>query len=441
MLQRYFLLILPIVFGVNFSAVAETGFKPYYTDSAVVCPKESVVERYIQVPLFHDLKSVAHVENIPNLKTHDTLRQQYEGAHLQIYFELLKPFNEEQETIIFIPGGPGQTHTFIHQMMLMLESVELDQNYNILVMDHRGVGCSRPTFPGNEPPESLLMRYAASDIELIRQELMGAEGQIHVWGGSYGTMLAQTYALLYPEQTKSLFLWEGFSSHRDYAKAQRKFESLVTTGVPGIYDRYYKLKQDHPEYTKKFLERAGSEMYDYFGRTQRLKEIFDNLVTLLDEDNFSGAEELLSFGPTPSAPAMPWMMRSIACMEIFSWKPLYPDEFNIFGSTFDSCEEFAGHEDYFDYTDLLKNISAPTFLFSSFYDHVTPYEAMIEMHNRLPNSYIYLDPHLGHKPQKPKCLMNFIASFFAGASDSDLDEISYSPACRNRPPLPENVEI
>ncbi len=76
------------------------------------------------------------------------------------------------------------------------------------------------------------MRQAASDIDYIRRELVGDAGQINVWGYSYGSILAQTYALLYPKHLERLFIGGTVSQVDDWHFDGVQYESLVFSAVP-----------------------------------------------------------------------------------------------------------------------------------------------------------------------------------------------------------------
>ena len=402
------------------------------------CPAADELNHYIRVPAFHDLKKVAQVQNIPNLRTFDDLQKDAVGFDMTVYYELAAPFDPSKKTILFIPGGPGQDHTFIHGIGPMINKYStLLSDFNVIAMDHRGVGCSRQLFPGREPFQSLLMRQAAADIDLIRQQLLGPNGKISIWGGSYGTMLGQTYALLFPDKVDRLFLWEAFSAAKDFSKAQRKYETLVTSSVPVLKDSYAAFKAQNPEWALKFIKWTADPWYSYTGRTVTVPETFLKLQKALEQKDITTASTLVKREEW----VMDWMMRSISCTEIFNWRALYQDEIQLFGKNMQACAEFEGQEEYFDYTESLKNIQAKTFLHSGFYDHVTPMEAMLKMHENIPHSYMYLDPHTGHGVDKPECFSRLTYAFFNGASEDALDDITNSDACLKLPQIKKTEAV
>lgn len=410
------------------------SFKPFYVDGAAECPEPDETNRYLEVPLFYDLENVAAIGNIPGLNLHKELLEATPNHKIKLYFELGAPFDPAKKTIIIIPGGPGQSHSVIHNLMKLFEKEKsrLAEDYNLITMDHRGLGCSRPVFPGDEPNQALLMRYAASDIDQIRKHLLGDEGQLLVWGGSYGTMLAQTYGLLYPDGAERIFLWEAFSSHKDFVRAQDKYETFMVNALPSLAEKYIELKAEYPEVAKKFIEYSVTHFYSYEGRQVTIPTTLDKVIETLANESKEKALELLPGYQF----VMPKMMRAISCTEIFPWKLISGHDYQMF-PFFKACAEFKGQEEFFDYTPILGNIKAPVFLFSGLYDHVTPYEAMLKMHHHIKDSYMYLDSHSGHGYDKPKCNLNFMEAFFAGATDDELDDIAYSPECQKLPVIPK----
>ncbi len=448
--MRY-MVTMALVFVLNACAYERENESPsklnYDPDKAITCPEPSETDRYLEVPVFYHLKEFgAKVENIANLKTYEMLmeegknfeHQEYRGVKylasfekkkIKLYFELAKPFDSKKPLFIWVPGGPGGDHSILHSFEKVFPWIF--ENYNVIAMDHRGVGCSQKTFPGEEPPQSLLMRYAASDIENIRRTLVGRNGKITVWGGSYGSMLAQTYALLYPDNIEKLILAGAFSEATDFNFAQKRFENLVTSSSKAFSENFKKFKGQFPVEAKSFLNWAVRPMYSYKGRTEIVPQNFTKYETAVRQGQHTEAKALLD-GPVF---VMPWMTRSISCIEIFKVFDAPAEEFPIFGVNMNTCSEYSYLVDYFNYKNDLKNISARTLLVSGFYDHVTPFDAMKDMAKRINNSYFHVDPHLGHDVLRGRkdCSNELLTAFLNNANDLTLKEISHSDKCQSVP--------
>ncbi|MGE0527911.1 MAG: alpha/beta fold hydrolase [Bdellovibrionales bacterium] len=410
--------------------------RPLWTEKDLECPAVSATDRYIDVPTFHDLGKVAHIERIPGLKVHKEMQDSYADKKLRIYYELFRPWDSNKELLILIPGGPGETHATFH--VLVTDQPEFLERFNVIAMDHRGVGCSRPLFPGNEPDEALLMRQAASDIDLIRRELVGASGSINVWGYSYGSILAQTYALLYPEHLDRLFLGGSVSSFNDWHLAGLQYESLVFSAVKDeAREEFEALTKESPEIREQFLVWAFTSLYSYWGRVKEIPGKLETVVRLLR----SGQKAAIAKELKPEDWVLPWMMRSISCTELFPYEAKYPGEFPMFKPILESCREFQEKHEYFNYTPLLKQIDRPTLIFGGNFDHVTPAPAMLRIAQEISGSFIFIDPYMGHSFRgKRECLSKLMLEFFSGASNEKLEEVAYSGLCQRAPPSEEPQE-
>lgn len=103
--------------------------------------------------------------------------------------------------LIAINGGPGLTSNY----MLDLERLA-GADCAVVTYDQRGMGkSSTPTNP-DSPQSYTLLKYA-QDVEAIRLAV-GAE-RVHLFGHSFGGIVAMQYAILYPEQVASLIFFGG----------------------------------------------------------------------------------------------------------------------------------------------------------------------------------------------------------------------------------------
>jgi pimeloyl-ACP methyl ester carboxylesterase len=425
--------VLIIVIG-SIASAREDIMKPQWHLGDTTCPKASFTDRYINVPLFHDLQSMADLNRIPGLNVFKAAQIENSEKQIRIYYELFNGWDPQKKFIILIPGGPGQTHADFHRLAYNYEKrTDLLKKFNVIAMDHRGVGCSRPLFPGNEPPESMLMRQAASDIEMIRKKLVGQEGQINVWGYSYGSLLAQTYALLYPTHVERLFLGGTASSVDDWHMAGLQYESMVLSAVkPETRDAFLEQVKDLPEVREAFLDWSFEYLYQFAGRTQAIPLKLEAVVaSLADGKKASVLEDLAT-----EKEISPWMQRSIACIELFPYTQKYLGEYPMWDKIIGHCSEFKNKHEYFDYFPLLRQINVPTLIYGGAFDHVTPAKAMIRMAQEIKGSLLYIDNYLGHGfGGKIGCVVKLTGDFFSGASNDELMELSYSPVCQD-PPRP-----
>lgn len=123
-------------------------------------------------------------------------RPQLGGFELYYWFQ--GEFKPERPTLVYLTGGPGQTS---HWGLSALKN----ENVNVLLVDQRGIGCSRFfTYEQYLNPSFYKSQFVARDLEVLRRSL-----KIERWtvmGVSYGTIPATMYASFYPKNTRSLIL-------------------------------------------------------------------------------------------------------------------------------------------------------------------------------------------------------------------------------------------
>ena len=152
------------------------------------------------------------------------------GATLSLHVTLAPALRESarRDPLFILAGGPGEAGS---DLVTLLNVVfrKVRATRDIVLIDQRGTGLSgKLDCPSDSASEETMSeeqalaeardciqtlnkpyRYytteaAARDIDRVRQSL--GYGQINLWGGSYGTRLAQAYARLYPQQVRAMVL-------------------------------------------------------------------------------------------------------------------------------------------------------------------------------------------------------------------------------------------
>ncbi|WP_229458360.1 alpha/beta fold hydrolase [Massilia glaciei] len=150
------------------------------------------------------------------------------GEQLKLHVTVAPAFRESArpDPLFVLAGGPGQAGSDVLPLLPALRKVRATRD--IVFIDQRGTGLSGKldceTKPGYEAlteaeldSEARLCiakigksfapygtDSAARDIEQVRRAL--GYGQINLWGGSYGTRLAQHYARAFPSSVRSMIL-------------------------------------------------------------------------------------------------------------------------------------------------------------------------------------------------------------------------------------------
>lgn len=90
-------------------------------------------------------------------------------------------------TVIYLPGGPGQT-----SIEGARENLSVPARYTVVFTDPRGVGCNAPAQGEQFPDEFFTSANLASDVVAIVKELKPSSYMLY--GISYGTLLGTTTA-------------------------------------------------------------------------------------------------------------------------------------------------------------------------------------------------------------------------------------------------------
>ncbi len=140
-------------------------------------------------------------------------------AGAKIYCEITDPdnLNDGKPILFLLPGGPGFDHEGYKK-----HSGSFEEFAHVVYIDPRGCGKSSPC---SQDVEYSIQMYI-EDVEAVRKHF-GFE-KIFLLGTSYGSMVAQGYAVKYHQQLKGLILVGGASSSAFLPIAQQNLNALGT---------------------------------------------------------------------------------------------------------------------------------------------------------------------------------------------------------------------
>ncbi|MFJ4651514.1 prolyl aminopeptidase [Nocardia sp. NPDC088792] len=118
------------------------------------------------------------------------------GDGQRIYWEVSG--NPDGKPVVFLHGGPGGGTAPFHRRFFDPEA------YRIVLLDQRGCGRSTPHIADGASLEHNTTWHLVRDIETLRTHL-GVE-RWQVFGGSWGSTLALTYAQTHPDRVTELVL-------------------------------------------------------------------------------------------------------------------------------------------------------------------------------------------------------------------------------------------
>ncbi|WP_354636280.1 alpha/beta fold hydrolase [Planktothricoides raciborskii] len=267
-----------------------------------------------------------------------------EGAGLVIDGDRMK----ERPTAFLVHGGPGGDHTSYKAGLS-----DLSQKMQLVYFDHRGQGRS-----ARGPKETYTLENNVEDMEALRQYL-GLD-KIIVIGGSYGGMVALSYAIKYPQNISHLIVIATVPDYRFLEKAK---QFIAEKGTPE---------------QKKYAE-------------------------LLWAGNFKDEAELKAYfqvmAPLYSVTYNPEAKNQSDNRTIYS-----VDAIN---------QAFGGFLRTYNILDQLHKITAPTLVIGGRHDWICPPEFSEEIAAAIPNSDLRIFENSGHliRVDEPQALKDAIAGF------------------------------
>jgi proline iminopeptidase len=287
-------------------------------------------------------------------QTAPTVYVQQEGfvdAHgVLIYYKSLG----QGPPLMIVHGGPGADHTYFLPYLLPLA-----RTHRLIFIDERGSGRSERL----QDTSRYTVEAMADDVEDVRVALN--LGQISLLGHSYGGVLAQAYALKYPQNLSHLILNSTFASTREMnevlarEKAQmpsKKLARLNQLEAAGLFGKGE--AWEHGRYPEEYEKLAWGPGYFPF-----------------------------LYGARPDPNYDPVQMGNT------SWE-LYREMWGSHG-------EFVidGNLKSVEYVDRLSTIHVPTLILVGDHDECDPALSR-EMHDKITGSQLVILPNSGH--------MNFV---------------------------------
>ncbi len=130
------------------------------------------------------------------------------------------------EPLLVLHGGPALSHAYLFSGLSPLADVA-----KVVFFDQRG--CGRSSKPADGRYDMATM---AADVEGVRRSLH--LGPVNVLGFSFGGMLAQEYALRYPESLRRLIVAGAGPSGADINRRLHEVRAAAPASVRAVVDRF-----------------------------------------------------------------------------------------------------------------------------------------------------------------------------------------------------------
>lgn len=289
----------------------------------------------------------------------------YDKGHFSVsdlhtlYYEQVG--NPNGVPIVFLHGGPGGGVSPDHRRFFD------PSHYRIILFDQRGAGKSRPSAELRENTTWDLV----NDIEKLREKF-----KIEKWfvfGGSWGSTLALTYAISHPERVHGLIL-RGIFLCRPW-ELSWFYQEGTSSLFPDLWEKYLAAipKEEHKDLITAYHKRLTSENYE-----TRLKA------------------------------AKAWSQWEAGTSRLII-KPEAIDEFEDpeYALSFARIEAhyFVNNAFFSSHNWILENISKithlPCTIVQGRYDVVCPAKSAWDLHKAYPKAEINLIPDAGHAASEP----------------------------------------
>lgn len=134
------------------------------------------------------------------------------------------------EPLVLLAGGPANSHLTFHPAFSALADA-----YEVFYVDYRGRGRS-------DPADYLTITFEqeVADVEALRKALQLE--RMHVYGFSYGGMVAQAYALEHPQRVASLVLANTVHSPEMWQKNHENINRELANQFPEVWDEIIRLR-------------------------------------------------------------------------------------------------------------------------------------------------------------------------------------------------------
>lgn len=280
-----------------------------------------------------------------------------EGASIVIEGDRIR----EKPVAFLLHGGPGADHTSYKPTFSALSD-----RLQLVYIDHRGQGRS-----ARGPQSSYTLDNNVKDIEALRQYL-GLD-QIIVIGGSYGGMVAMTYAAQYPESVSHLIAYATVASSEFLTKAKA---TLKLRGTPEQIAIAQKLWDGSFQSDAELLEyfEVLAPLYSY---QLQIQSQSNNSPSQLDDQRPTGGDRILSHQATNEA--------------------------------------FGGFLRTYDIRSDLSKITAPSLIIGGRHDWICAPEFSEEIAQLIPQAELHIFEQSGHllRIDEPQKLLNTIADFLS----------------------------
>lgn len=132
-----------------------------------------------------------------------------------LYRAASAPADATRPVLVGLHGGPSFCHNYILPLIALCDS-----GYDVLLYDQAGCGRSSADADLAAHPELLTLEYYGRELSCVLAAYSLPERGYHLYGSSWGTVLAQEHAILQPPGLRSLVLDGALCDAQLYISSQ-----------------------------------------------------------------------------------------------------------------------------------------------------------------------------------------------------------------------------
>ena len=198
----------------------------------------------------------------------------------EIYFDVdgmgLVPDGDrmvKRPVLFVLHGGPGGDHSSFKTQITALTDVT-----QLVYIDHRGSGRSAPG-----DVETYTLENNIDDVDALREYL--GLNRISVLGSSYGGMVAQGYAIRYPDRVANLILSSTSPSCRFMEDAKRIVSERGTDDQKRVCEWLWNARFESHEQLYEYYKVMGP-MYSTTFDAEKMEESWNRGIRNFEQLNF-----------------------------------------------------------------------------------------------------------------------------------------------------------
>lgn len=269
------------------------------------------------------------------------------------------------DPLFLISGGPGGSHVGLHSFD------DLKDTCTLVFIDNFGRGKSDTA----KDVKEYTIQRDVEDIEGIRKAL--GYDKINILGHSYGSVVAQLYAIKYGKHVKHLIIADGFYSGAMWQENDDNSNHEIQENYPEVWDSLMRMR-------KRGLVSSDKPFYEEYAK------IPYGFLYAYNPENF-----------------------------LHGIDPSYPNRFNtrLYYQLVGPDGDFVVGNDIakFDVTQELKNLKMPVLVIAGRYDRVSVPKMAVLYKKYCPQAMFAMFAHSGHNPmvEEPQKTFQLIRFFLS----------------------------